>query len=205
MGSCSVILLKLEEAVAGRFGLDVRVTPREFGVESQTQVATAQGEEDLLARMDRVADLVDEQIAGVATARVASVELRGAAGLEGVLGVDVETRVGEVFDPLVLRTDLAALRAHPEVVSAKADSQRGPEGVSVVFDLVLADAGARQQLSPDERIAFVEIRGTRRIASDAIRARIASRPEVSRVTRTSGTKSETSRSRSRASTAKAYR
>ena len=162
--------------IAGRFSLDVRVTPRDLGVESQTQVATAQGEEDLLARMDRVADLVDEQIAGVATARVASVELRGAAGLEGVLGVDVETRIGEVFDPLVLRTDLAALRAHPEVVSAKADSQRGPEGVSVVFDLVLADAGARQQLSPDERIAFVEIRGNRRIESDAIRARIASRP-----------------------------
>ncbi|MFP8876953.1 MAG: outer membrane protein assembly factor BamA, partial [Myxococcota bacterium] len=162
--------------IAGRFSLDVRVTPRDIGVESQTQVATAQGEEDLLARMDRVADLVDEQIAGAAIAWVVRVELRGAAGLEEVLGAKLETQVGEVFDPLALRTDVAALRAHPEVVSAKVESQHGPEGVGVRFDLVLADAGSGQQLPPDERIAFVEIRGNRRIESDAIRARIASRP-----------------------------
>jgi len=175
LGADFVVTGSLTE-IAGRFSLDVRVTPRELGVESQTQVATAQAEEELLARMDRVADLVDEQIAGAATAVVIAVDLRGAPSLEAALSEDLETRVGDAFDPLAVRTDLAALRAHPGVVAAEADTQRSSDGVRVVFDLVLADPGTREDLPAGERIAFVEIRGNRRIEADAIRARIASRP-----------------------------
>jgi outer membrane protein insertion porin family len=163
--------------LAGRYDLAVRVTPSAIGLESHTQVYSAQQDEELLGRVNQIAERVTEQIAGAAPALVAAVEIVGAAGFEEQLQSRLRTRSGEPYDPLSVRSDLSALRANPAVVSARAETLRGESGVVVRFDLVLADPTiAGEGLGVEDRVAILEVRGNRRIESDAIRARIASKP-----------------------------
>jgi outer membrane protein insertion porin family len=176
LGADYVVTGSLTE-LAGRYDLAVRVTPSAIGLESHTQVYSAQQDEELLGRVNQIADRVTEQIAGAAPALVAAVEIVGAAGYEEQLQARLRTRSGEPYDPLSVRSDLAALRSNPAVVSARAETVRGEAGVVVRFDLVLADPSiAGEGLGVEDRIAILEVRGNRRIESDAIRARIASKP-----------------------------
>jgi outer membrane protein insertion porin family len=173
LGADYIVTGSLTE-LAGRYSLDVRVTPAAVGLESHTQVLTAQRDEELLGRVNRIADRITEQIVGAIPALVAGVEIRGAAGLAAVLFEQLETREGSAYDPLTVRADLAAMRANDSIVSASAETERSEEGVVVLFDLVLADPDDAPAPTGD-RVAALEIRGNRRIEADAIRARIASR------------------------------
>jgi TolB-like protein len=176
LGADYVVTGSLTE-LAGRYDLAVRVTPSAIGLESHTQVYSAQQDEELLGRVNQIADRVTEQIAGAAPALVAAVEIVGAAGFEEQLQARLRTRSGEPYDPLSVRSDLSALRSNPAVVSAKAETVRGEAGVVVRFDLVLADPSiAGEGLGVEDRVAVLEVRGNRRIESDAIRARIGSKP-----------------------------
>ena len=161
--------------LAGRYSLDVRITPAEVGRASYTQVWTASDEESLNARVAQVADLVLEQVVGAAPALVTGVEIRGAAGFERELLGRLNTREGAPYDPITVRADLAALRSSPAVVSVEAETERGDAGVAVRFDIVLADPSLSEpSLAGDDRIAEIVVRGNRRIEEGAIRARIAS-------------------------------
>jgi len=162
--------------LAGRFSLDVRITPAEPGRPSYTQVWTAAEEDALSARIGQIADRVIEQAAGALPALVTRVEISGGAGFERELLGRLNTRAGEPYDPVTVRADLAALRSNPAVVSVDSETERSDEGVVVRFDIVLADPSlSAPSLTGDERIARVEIRGNRRIEEGAIRARIGSR------------------------------
>ncbi|HEY5658584.1 MAG TPA: outer membrane protein assembly factor BamA [Myxococcota bacterium] len=163
--------------LAGRYSLDVRVVPTSLGAEGFTQVFTAQRDDELLARVNRIAERLIEHIAGAASALVAQVQIIGAPGFEESLLSGLATQPGKPYDPLDIRTDLASLRAHPAVVSADVETQRIEEGVVVRFEVVLAapSLGAPDTEGAD-RIAELRVRGNRRIESDAIRARIASQP-----------------------------
>jgi len=163
--------------LAGRYSLDVRVTPATVGVESFTQVLTAQRDEDLLGRVNRIAERLIEHIVGAIPALVARVEVTGAAGFEDSLLEALTTRAGQAYDPLDVRADLSALRSNSAVVSADAETERSDEGVIVRFSVVLAaPSPGTPGLEGVETIAEVRVRGNRRIESDAILARVASKP-----------------------------
>ena len=163
--------------LAGRYSLDVRATPASVGAESFTQVFTAQRDDELLGRVNRIAERLIEHIVGAAPSLVARVEIRGAAGFEERLLAGLATQAGRPYDPLELRADVTALRANAAVVSVDAETERTDEGVIVRFNVVLAalDAEAADAAVAD-RIAEIRIQGNRRIEADAIRARIASKP-----------------------------
>jgi outer membrane protein insertion porin family len=162
--------------LAGRYSLDVRITPAEAGRESYTQVWTAAEEEVLGARIAQVADRVIEQAVGTLPALVTKVEITGAAGFERELLTKLNTRGGEPYDPVTVRADLAALRASPAVVSVTSSTERDDAGVLVRFEIVLADPSlSAPSLTGDEVIGRVDVRGNRRIEEGAIRARIASK------------------------------
>ena len=175
LGADHVVTGSLTE-LAGRFSLDVRITPAAPGQPSRTQVWTAAAEEELLARVGQVAQTVTEEIAGAPPAVVTRVAIRGAAGFERELLERLATQPGMPYDPASVRADLATLRANPSVVSAEADTLREDDGIEVRFQILLADPSlAASGEDGRERIAEVRIRGNRRIEEAAIRSRIASR------------------------------
>ncbi|MGH0028323.1 MAG: outer membrane protein assembly factor BamA, partial [Myxococcota bacterium] len=159
------------------FSLDVRITPVQVGRAAHTQVWTAGGEDELLGRVGQVSDTVIEHIVGAVPAVVTRVLIRGGAGFERELAQRLETRVGQPYDPVRVRADLARLRSNPAVVSADAETERDDDGIEVRFQILLADPSLTQPgLAGDQRIAEIQVRGNRRIEEAAIRSRIGSQP-----------------------------
>jgi len=177
IGADALVTGSLTE-LAGHFSLDVKLTPAAEDVRSQSFVLTADREEDLLARANEVADGIAARATAVAEARVVGVEIAGAGELEPGLRSRLATREGEPYEAARLREDLAMLRADPSLASASAETERGPDGVVVRFQVVRAErlraprGGGRAR----DVVAEVQIRGNRRIEADAIRARIGTTP-----------------------------
>lgn len=162
--------------LAGRFSLDVRITPATAGRPAHTQVWTASTEDELLGRVGQVSQAVIEYVVGSAPATVTHVTISGAAGFEQELLRGLRTQPGSSYDPAVVRADLASLRANPSVVSAQAETQRSDQGIAVRFQIVLANPSLRPPQGAGEKIAEIRIRGNRRIEEAAIRSRIGSKP-----------------------------
>ncbi len=170
--------------LAGRFSLDVRVTPVGTRIPTRTMVLTAAGEEELLERVNELADQV-LRIVGrrESDVIVAEVRLVGAETLDPALRTRLATRPQRVYAADQLGADLDALRASPGVQDARAEVARGPAGVVVTFH-VTPMPGAQVERAmpppavPGEQVAEVRIRGNRRIEADAIRARLATRAEA---------------------------
>ena len=158
----------------GSVDLAVRLTGRDPGAPSDTQVVTARSLAELSARLAEVADRIVGQVVGTPPARVVAVEITGAPGLEEQLLGRIATRTGEPYDPLVVRSDLATLRSSTAILSAQAHTERTSAGVLVRFDVVLADASVRRR-GAGEPVARIEVRGNHRIDAEAIRGRIGSK------------------------------
>jgi len=162
--------------LAGHYSLDVKLTPAAPGVREQSFVLTTDSEQDLLALASDVADGVVARASAVATARVIRVEISGAGESEAGLRERLRTRLGEPYEVAQMRDDVAMLREQPGIASASADTERGPDGVVVRFQLVRSDrVGAPQAQAGRDVVAEVQVRGNRRIDADAIRARIGTR------------------------------
>jgi len=177
LGSGFVISGSLTE-LAGRYSLDVRVTPAEPAQPGRTLVVTAEREDELLTRVNELADRVLAEVVGVAPSRVAAVEIVGADQLASELRGRLRTRVGESYDPVAVRDDLAALRSHPDVADASVETERRPDGVVVRFSVITSER-ILAELPSDvaaRRVDEVVVRGNRRIEADAIRARIGTTP-----------------------------
>ena len=84
--------------LAGRYSLDVRVTPAAIGLESRTLVLTAERDDALLARVNEVADGVDEHVGGAAPALVMQIQIEGAGDLVAELLGRLTSREGEPYD-----------------------------------------------------------------------------------------------------------
>ncbi len=165
--------------LAGQYSLDVRVTPRVIGLRSHTLVLTARRDDELLTRVNELADQVLDQVIGAEPAVIAEVGLVGPAEVIGDLESKLTTRAGNPYSPITIRDDLAMLRAAQGVANAVAEIERGPQGVSVRFQLVGSQrilTEAPQGEATGKRIAEIRIRGNRRIESDAIKARIGTKP-----------------------------
>jgi outer membrane protein insertion porin family len=164
--------------LAGRYSLDVRVTPAAIGLESQTLVLTAERDDALLARVNEVADGVIEHVGGAAPALVTKVQIEGAGDLVDELLARLASRVGEPYDAAAVRDDMAMLRGEPAIANASVETERGPEGVALHFQVVRAERLSRRPGVADtpDVVVDVRVRGNRRIEAAAILARVATRP-----------------------------
>jgi outer membrane protein insertion porin family len=165
--------------LAGQYSLDVRVTPRAIGLRSHTLVLTARRDDELLARVNELADQVLEQVMGAEAAIIANVRLVGPPEVVQDLEARLTTKIGGAYDPATVRDDLAMLREVQGVANAVADTERGPRGVSVRFQVVGSQRILTEPIQEEvigQRIAEVRVRGNRRIEADAIKARIKTQP-----------------------------
>ena len=125
--------------LAGHYSLDARVTAASPAQPGRTLVLTAADEDELLERVNELADSVLAHVVEVTPVLVASVDLVGAGPLEPELRALVRTREGGPYDREQVRADAAALRADPLVARAEVDAERGPGGVTVIFRVVPAE------------------------------------------------------------------
>ncbi len=180
LGAEYVVAGSLTE-LAGRYSLDVRVTPVTSTFAARTLAYTAGGDEELLDRVEELADRVLEVVGtGAPRARVAAVEIEGVP--EAQLG-DVRERLrlreGETYTSAAAESDLALLRGLAGIGTANVATARSPEGVRVTYRLVPAQAlyteGEARPRGQGPVVGAIEVRGNRRIESNAIRARIDTR------------------------------
>lgn len=176
LGADAVVTGSLTE-LAGRFSLDLRVTPRASGSRSQTLVATAESEERLVASLDELAARVVGAVAGQRRTPLLSVSLEGAVDLEEPLLQLIESRNQLFYDPELAAADVQRLEQHRSVATAGVSTERSAEGVRLTFEVVRAERifGAGAAARETAPVVGIEIRGNRRIEADAIRTRIGSR------------------------------
>jgi outer membrane protein insertion porin family len=170
--------------LAGSYSLDVRVAPAGERVPTRTMVFTANGDAELLERVNELAQRVIGIVAGEAPAggRVTEVRFEGGAPIDEprVRGA-LRTRPGSPYDAAALDDDLARLRTLPGIASVSASTERRVDGVAVVFRLVPAEplAAAAQPIESGaragERVVEIRVAGNKRIEADAIRARVVTR------------------------------
>jgi outer membrane protein assembly complex protein YaeT len=162
--------------LAGQYSLDVRVTPARSRVTTSTLVYSANGDDELLDRVNELA----RRILGIVNeadeaARVARVEVLGAPDEEAVRAAIV-TREGEVFDGDDALRDVERIESLPGVAAARLETDTSPDGLLVIYHVV-GDATA--PLDPSSTpppgadvVAALSVRGNKRIESAAILARV---------------------------------
>ncbi len=168
-------------ALAGRFSLDVRVTPVTSAFAAETLVFTADGEDELLDRMNELSERVLGVVTAAPTLVVAGVRFEGPAELveQPDLADGLATRRGEPYSSTVVRGDLARLGERPGVATATAETERTEEGMLVSFRLVASADLLTEVDAPAgvaDRVAEIRIRGNRRIETDAVLARVGTEP-----------------------------
>ena len=173
VGAAYVVTGSVTE-LAGRYSLDVHVTPAAVALRGHTLVLTAERDEELLARVNEVADGVLAHLVDSAPAVVAKVEMIGVEADAKALRAGLATREGQPFDPASVREDLAKLRQDASIGTVTADTERGPDGVVVRFKVVRAERllGGGGDAQANQRVASVTVRGNRRIEASAILARV---------------------------------
>ncbi len=176
LGAAYVVTGSVTE-LAGRYSLDVRVTPASPGIEGQTLVLTADKDDELLGRVNEVADGLAEHVVGAAPAVVAEVRIEGAGERATELVERLAMRTGEPYDPAAVRDDLAMLRAEEAFARASVETSRGDDGVAITYRVERKDRPGIIGPPPKSIVvAEVRVRGNRRIEAAAIEARIATRP-----------------------------
>ena len=175
VGALATISGSLTE-LAGRFSLDVRVTPAAENARGRSVVFTAGSIEELLIQLDEVAARVAASFSEGAAPLVAEIHLDAPPDLEASLRKLVGSKVGEPFDARQLREDRDRLQANPNVGSVSVETKRGEAGVLLYYRIVpvsmLLGTVTRHE---GEVVVEIRISGNRRIEADAIRARVRSR------------------------------
>jgi TolB-like protein len=164
--------------LAGHYSLDVRVTPAESPVATRTMVLSAQGDDELLDRVNELASQILGIVGGASLApRVARVEVVGAPD-EAALRAVLHTQAGEPYDGARTREDVVAIETLPGIASASVGTEHAAEGVVVIYRVVrqenLLPGGASGPLA--SRVAELRVRGNKRIEAAAILARVTQKP-----------------------------
>ncbi|MEN8161435.1 MAG: POTRA domain-containing protein, partial [Myxococcota bacterium] len=162
--------------LAGQYSLDVRVTPVESRVTTSTLVYSANGDDELLDRVNELAGRILGIVGSAARAtRVARVEVLGAPDEEAVRAT-LTTREGETFEGEKALGDVERIERLPGVAAARLETDHGPDGLVVSYHVVgEARLLPEAELAPAAgagRVAALEVRGNRRIESAAILARV---------------------------------
>lgn len=177
LGADYVVLGSLTE-LAGQYSLDVRVTPVESRVATSTMVFTASNDDELLDRVNELASRVLSIVGeGTSRARIVAVEVTGVTDLPEDTNRRLRMQPGSAYDSAAVEDDLETLRGIPGIASATVQTQRGREGVRIVYRLVATERllPAGEAPASADRVAEVRIEGNRRIEAGAIRARISTR------------------------------
>jgi outer membrane protein insertion porin family len=179
LGADQVVAGSLTE-LAGRYSLDVKVVPRQDAAATRTLVFTAESEQDLLDRVNELADHVVELAAGGSPrATVVDVKIEGVAeDVAAQLPAKLKLRKGVPYESAMAREDVQTLRAVPGIAAADVETQRTEEGVVVVYRLVPKERLIPEAVleSPTDLVEEVRVSGNRRIEANAIKARIATKP-----------------------------
>jgi outer membrane protein insertion porin family len=179
VGADQVVAGSLTE-LAGRYSLDVKVVPAEEEAPARTLVFTAEGEPQLLDRVNELADRVLEVAGGASPAgQVAEVRVEGVdEALAAELPKRLRLRRGATYESSSAREDLRTLREVPGIAAADVETERGPQGVVVTYRLVPAERliPAASLEKPGDVVADVQVRGNRRIEANAIKARVGTKP-----------------------------
>ncbi len=177
LGADFVVVGSLTE-LAGQYSLDVRVTPVESRVATSTMVFTAADDDALLDRINELASRVLAIVGeGTSRARVLAVEVTGVPDLPEDTQQRLRMQPGAAYDSAAVRDDLETLRGIPGIASVTVQTERGREGVRVVYRLVPTERIlplGETQVARDP-IGEVRIEGNRRIEEGAIRARVTSK------------------------------
>jgi outer membrane protein insertion porin family len=176
LGADEVVSGSLTE-LAGHFSLDVRVTPRDPQVASQSMVFTAESEDALQERVNELADRIIALASGASRALVLDVTIESPQEVDPALKGKLRTRTGQPYDAEAVREDVATLKALPGIATATVQTEYRSGGVAVHFRIVPAERilGAAKPSGQADRVADVRVRGNRRIEADAIRARISTK------------------------------
>jgi outer membrane protein insertion porin family len=160
--------------LAGHYSLDVRVTPLESRVTTATMVLAAQGDDELLDRVNELASrilvIVDRR---TDVERVVRIEVVGAPD-EAAVRAALRSRPGEPYDDGVARGDIAAVEALPDIANVALETTREADGVVVVYRVLGTERLMPGAPAPSglPRVAEVRVRGNRRIETAAILARV---------------------------------
>lgn len=160
--------------LAGRFSLDLRVTPASPDVRSQTIVITAESEEELQGHLDELVDRVASVLSGTAAGKILTVKVEGAGDLESEMRSRIRVAPGQDYSSQAARRDRDELEAHPDVATASIGIERTEKGVEITYTVNRTGQifGDRVQTASGERVQAIRVEGNRRIEADAIRARI---------------------------------
>jgi outer membrane protein insertion porin family len=165
--------------LAGRYSVDVRVTPVRAGGSSHSLAFTAGDDDELLDRMNELADRILGVLAGESPrATVTQVRVVGAEGLELDPTPRLRLSAGSAYDAALASADVAMLKGLAGVATATVETERQAGGVVVTYRIVPSESllGAPAVVQGEDRVGGVEVRGNRRIEQNAIKARIATRP-----------------------------
>ncbi len=161
--------------LAGRFSLDVRLTPVGSG-RSESVAIVAHSEEELIGRLGELADRSVAALSGTDPDTIVAVTFEAAGALEDELRAGLEYRAGSTYEPALVRRDRARIEDNPRVARVTLDVERGPGGVELIYRVIRSErlfgSAAREREGAD--IAEIVVRGNRRIDSDAIASRISS-------------------------------
>ena len=160
--------------LAGRFSLDLRVTPSSSDLRSQTIVITAESEEELQGHLDELIDRVAGVLSGATAGHIKTVFIVGAGDLEEELGALLDSKTGEVYSSQIARRDRERIEARSDIATVSISVQRTADGVELIFAVNPTGQlyGDRVKEAAGEKIEAIRIEGNRRIETDAIRARI---------------------------------
>ncbi|UCE87226.1 MAG: outer membrane protein assembly factor BamA, partial [Deltaproteobacteria bacterium] len=178
LGADAVVAGTVTE-LAGRYSLDVRLTPADpvYGA-SQSLVFTANGEEELLGRLNALADRIVTVLTREREATVLEVVILGLDRDLSALRSELRTAVGRAYDAADAEADAARLRAEPGVAAATVSAEPRDAGVVVTFEVVpegTLEPALPAAVGPRVSVAEVRVRGNQRIEADAIRARVSTR------------------------------
>ncbi|NNL85270.1 MAG: outer membrane protein assembly factor BamA, partial [Myxococcales bacterium] len=179
VGADYVVAGSLTE-LAGRFSIDVRITPVGEAIPSDTVALTAEDEDQLLERVGELVDLVLDRM-GVAPPeeRIAAVRFEGVPEQPGMRGL-ITVRRDDIYDRDTARADAERLQDIPGVASATFRTERNDEGLVLIYRIIpeteLPPDTALARSDETDRIADVAVTGNRRIESSAIVARLDTQP-----------------------------
>jgi len=158
LGADFVVVGSLTE-LAGHYSLDVRVTPVASNVATSTMVFTADDDGELLDRINELAGRVLELVGTVSPrANVLEVHFDAIPELQDAARGVVHVRPGDQYQSVVVREDLARLRAMEEVASATVDTERRGEGITLTFRVVATEQIMPAAEIPPSRDRIAEVR-----------------------------------------------
>jgi outer membrane protein insertion porin family len=160
--------------LAGRFSLDVRVTPADPGAASTSLVLAAASDRELLDRLGELAERIAATVRGGSPDRLVEIDIEGADSIKEELLAKITQRPGAIFDAAQAEADGRTLSSDPRIANITTRLLPVEGGVSLAYIVLLAERilGEEVRVGSGIEVTEVVIRGNKRVEEDAIRSRL---------------------------------